>query len=99
MPIRIPNVREITQSIGSPIRNADIDFSTLTTSLAAVVTNIWRDGKRVAGYSFNSNGRYGKGGRIRERFTPRLLAAEPDLPGIGFEGKADLYVHMRDLAV
>jgi hypothetical protein len=22
----------------------------------------------------------------------------PELPGIGFEGKADLYVHMRELA-
>ncbi len=31
----------------------------------------------VVGYGFNSNGRYGQGGLIRERFAPRLLEAEP----------------------
>src|SRR5258708_38546595 len=49
----------------------------MTTSLVAVVTNVERDGKRVVGYGFNSNGRYGQGGLIRERFSPRLMAAEP----------------------
>jgi L-alanine-DL-glutamate epimerase-like enolase superfamily enzyme len=32
----------------------------------------------VVGYGFNSNGRYGQGGLIRERFAPRILAAEPE---------------------
>jgi len=50
----------------------------MTTSLVAVVTNIERNGKRVIGYGFNSNGRYGQGGLIRERFRPRLLEARPD---------------------
>jgi D(-)-tartrate dehydratase len=36
-----------------------------------------RDGRRVVGYGFNSNGRYGQGGLIRERFAPRLLGADP----------------------
>ena len=36
-----------------------------------------RDGKPVVGYGFNSNGRYGQGGLIRERFAPRLLEADP----------------------
>src|ERR1700687_2287673 len=76
MPFRILDVREVTQSISSPIRNAYIDFSTMTTSLVAVVTDMKRDGKRVVGYGFNSNGRYGQGGLIRERFAPRLIAAE-----------------------
>jgi L-alanine-DL-glutamate epimerase-like enolase superfamily enzyme len=31
----------------------------------------------VVGYGFNSNGRYGQGSLMRERFFPRLLAAEP----------------------
>jgi D(-)-tartrate dehydratase len=31
----------------------------------------------VVGYGFNSNGRYGQGGLIRERFAPRLLEADP----------------------
>ena len=75
--MRILDVRESTQSISSPIRNAYIDFSAMTTSLVAVVTDVVRDGKRVVGYGFNSNGRYGQGGLIRERFAPRLLAADP----------------------
>src|SRR3954465_11954574 len=77
MPLRILDVREVTQKISSPIRNAYIDFSKMTTSLVAVVTNVERNGKRVVGYGFNSNGRYGQGGLIRERFRPRLLEAEP----------------------
>jgi L-alanine-DL-glutamate epimerase-like enolase superfamily enzyme len=77
MPVRIIDVREITQSINSPIRNAYIDFSKMTSSLVAVVTNVERDGRRVIGYGFNSNGRYGQGGLIRERFAPRLLEADP----------------------
>jgi L-alanine-DL-glutamate epimerase-like enolase superfamily enzyme len=76
--MRILDVREITQPIASPIRNAYIDFTKMTTSLVAVVTDQVRDGRRVVGYGFNSNGRYGQGGLIRERFAPRLLEAHPD---------------------
>jgi hypothetical protein len=36
-----------------------------------VVTDVVRDGKPVIGYGFNSNGRYGQGALIRERFRPR----------------------------
>ena len=75
--MRIVDVREITQPIASPIRNAYIDFTKMTTSLVAVVTDVVRDGRRVVGYGFNSNGRYGQGGLIRERFAPRLLEADP----------------------
>ena len=49
----------------------------MTTSLVAVVTDVKRDGKTVVGYGFNSNGRYGQGGLIRERFAPRLTEADP----------------------
>jgi L-alanine-DL-glutamate epimerase-like enolase superfamily enzyme len=63
--------------ISSPIRNAYIDFTKMTTSLVAVVTDAVRDGRRVVGYGFNSNGRYGQGGLIRERFAPRLKEADP----------------------
>ena len=75
--VRIVDVREVTKPISSPIRNAYIDFTKMTTSLVAVVTDVKRDGKRVVGYGFNSNGRYGQGGLIRERFAPRLLEANP----------------------
>jgi L-alanine-DL-glutamate epimerase-like enolase superfamily enzyme len=75
--VRIVDVREATRPIASPIRNAYIDFTKMTTSLVAVVTDVVRDGRRVIGYGFNSNGRYGQGGLIRERFAPRLLEADP----------------------
>ena len=76
MTIRIIDVREITQPISSPIRNAYIDFTKMTTSLVAVV--VQAGARRVVGYGFNSNGRYGQGGLIRERFAPRLLGAAPE---------------------
>jgi D(-)-tartrate dehydratase len=78
MSVRIIDVREVTKPIASPIRNAYIDFSKMTTSLVAVVTDAVRDGRRVVGYGFNSNGRYGQGGLIRERFAPRLREADPN---------------------
>jgi len=75
--MRIVDLREITAPISSPIANAYIDFSRMTCSLVAVVTDVVRDGKPVVGYGFNSNGRYGQGGLIRERFARRLLEAPP----------------------
>ena len=75
--MRIVDIREVTQPIASPIRNAYIDFSKMTTSLVAVVTDVVRDGKPVVGCGFNSNGRYGQGGLIRERFRNRVLEADP----------------------
>ncbi|MFM9926411.1 mandelate racemase/muconate lactonizing enzyme family protein [Variovorax sp. H27-G14] len=75
--MKIVNILESTRPIKSDIRNAYIDFSKMTLSLVAVVTDVVRDGKPVIGYGFNSNGRYGQGGLIRERFLPRLLEAEP----------------------
>jgi L-alanine-DL-glutamate epimerase-like enolase superfamily enzyme len=76
--MRIVDVVEITKPIASPIRNAYIDFSKMTASLVAVVTDVVRDGRRVVGYGFNSNGRYGQGGLIRERFRDRIIEAEPN---------------------
>ena len=49
----------------------------MTLSLVAVVTDVIRNGKPVIGYGFNSNGRYGQGALIRERFSPRVLEANP----------------------
>src|SRR5947208_6226496 len=77
MTVRIVDIAEVSKPIGSAIRNAYIDFSKMTTSLVALVTNVARNGKPVVGYGFNSNGRYGQGGLIRERFRARLLEAEP----------------------
>src|SRR4051794_19308417 len=76
--MKITEIREKTFPISSPIRNAYIDFSKMTLSLVAVVSDVVRDGRRVVGYGFNSNGRYGQGALMRERFIPRLLEAAPE---------------------
>ena len=75
--MKIVEIREKTIPISSPIRNAYIDFSKMTLSLVAVITDVIRDGKPVVGYGFNSNGRYGQGKLMRERFIPRILQADP----------------------
>ena len=76
--MKIVDIREQTLPISSYILNAYIDFSKMTLSLVAVVTDVIRDGRRVVGYGFNSNGRYGQGALMRERFIPRILQAAPD---------------------
>ncbi|UIJ72093.1 mandelate racemase/muconate lactonizing enzyme family protein [Aurantimonas sp. HBX-1] len=75
--MRIIDIREKTVSIASPIANAFIDFSKMTCSVVAVVTDQVRDGRPVVGFGFNSNGRYGQGSLMRERFIPRLMEADP----------------------
>ena len=75
--MRIVEIRERTAPIASPIANAFIDFSKMTLSLVAVITDVVRDGRPVVGYGFNSNGRYGQGSLMRERFIPRVLEADP----------------------
>ena len=75
--MKIVKIVESTRPIRSDIRNAYIDFSKMTLSLVAVVTDVIRDGRPVVGYGFNSNGRYGQGGLIRERFAPRIEEADP----------------------
>jgi len=76
--MKIVDIREIPVSIKSDIRNAYIDFSQMTVSALAVITDVVRDGKPVVGYGFNSNGRYAPSGLLRDRFMPRLLVAKPD---------------------
>lgn len=76
--MRITEIRESTRSIQSNIRNAYIDFSKMNLSLVAVVTDVVREGRPIIGYGFNSNGRYGQGHLMRERFIPRILEAPAD---------------------
>ena len=58
--MKIVEIRELTIPISSSIRNAYIDFSKMTLSLVAVITDVIRDGKPVVGYGFNSNGQIGR---------------------------------------
>ncbi|HEX6007898.1 MAG TPA: mandelate racemase/muconate lactonizing enzyme family protein [Burkholderiales bacterium] len=75
--MRITAIHCATVPLASAIRNAYIDFSKMTASVVAVVTDAKRDGTRVIGYGFNSNGRYAQGGLLAERFVPRLMSADP----------------------
>ncbi len=75
--VRIVDIRETVVPIKSEIRNAYIDFSQMTVSVLALVTDVMRQGKPVVGFGFNSNGRYAPSGLLRDRFIPRLRAAEP----------------------
>ncbi|HYK12596.1 MAG TPA: mandelate racemase/muconate lactonizing enzyme family protein [Burkholderiales bacterium] len=74
--MKITAIHETVAPISSDIRNAYIDFSKMTASVVAVVTDVKRNGKRVVGYGFNSNGRYAQSGLLRERFIPRIMGAE-----------------------
>ncbi|GJD63178.1 mandelate racemase/muconate lactonizing enzyme family protein [Methylobacterium frigidaeris] len=76
--MRITAIRDVVAPIKSDIANAWIDFSTMTVSVVAVVTDLVVDGRPVVGLGFNSNGRYAPQGLLRERFIPRLLAAAPE---------------------
>jgi len=76
--MRITAIREKTAPIASSIANAYIDFTRMTCSVVAVITDVVREGKPVVGYGFTSNGRYGQGALLRERFIPRLLEAKPE---------------------
>jgi L-alanine-DL-glutamate epimerase-like enolase superfamily enzyme len=76
--MKIVDIREIVVPIKSNIRNSYIDFSQMTVSVLALITDVIRDGKPVVGYGFNSNGRYAPSGLLRDRFIPRLKAAEPN---------------------
>jgi len=76
--VRIVDIRETVVPIKSEIRNAYIDFTQMTVSVLALVTDVMRQGKPVVGFGFNSNGRYAPSGLLRDRFIPRLKAAAPE---------------------
>jgi len=74
--MRIVAVTDRTVALTSSARNSSISFDTMTASVIAVHTDAKKDGKPLVGLAFDSVGRYGHGGLLRERFVPRLLAAE-----------------------
>lgn len=76
--MRIVEIREQAFSAASTLRNAAFDFSDMTTSIVAVVTDARRGGLPVIGYAFNSTGRHACGAPMRARFIPRLLRADPE---------------------
>jgi L-alanine-DL-glutamate epimerase-like enolase superfamily enzyme len=75
--MRIVDIRECAVPLKSDIRNSSFDFSEMTTSVVAVLTDVVRDGRPITGFAFNSTGRYACGAAMRARFIPRILAADP----------------------
>src|SRR5437588_561586 len=75
--MRIVDIRECAIALKSNIRNSSFDFSEMTTSVVAMLTDVIRDGRTVTGFAFNSTGRYACGAAMRARFIPRILAADP----------------------
>jgi L-alanine-DL-glutamate epimerase-like enolase superfamily enzyme len=76
--MRITEIRETAVPLNSKLRNSSFDFSEMTTSVVAVITDVVRDGATIAGFAFNSTGRYACGAQMRERFIPRILRADPE---------------------
>lgn len=76
--MRIVAVNERTISLSAASRNASISFDAMTASALTIVTDKTVGGHPLNGVAFDSVGRYGHGGLLRERFIPRLLAADPD---------------------
>ena len=75
--MKILDIRETSVALQSQLRNAVFDFSEMTTSVVAVLTDVVVAGQPVVGYAFNSTGRYACGEVMRKRMIPRLLQAEP----------------------
>ena len=97
--MKIVDIREIAVPINSTLRNAVFDFSEMTTSVVAVITDVMRHGKPVVGYAFNSTGRYACGAQMRARLIPRIMKAAPasllDAAGTNFDPEKILACMMQ----
>src|SRR5450830_617158 len=76
--MRIVDIRETAIPLKSKLANSSFDFTEMTTSVVAVITDVVHGGKPVCGFAFNSTGRYACGAPMRARFIPRILSADPD---------------------
>ncbi|MBX6424603.1 MAG: mandelate racemase [Variibacter sp.] len=76
--MRIVDIRETAVPLKSNLANSTFDFSEMTTSVVAVITDVKREGKPVVGFAFNSTGRYACGAQMRARFIPRILNTPPE---------------------
>ena len=75
--LKIVDVRELSVNLISSGANAVVNFDGHTVSFIALITDQRRNGRPVFGAAFNSIGRFGQRGILRDRMIPRLLAAEP----------------------
>src|SRR5690349_22898378 len=98
--MRIVDIRETAVPLKSTLANSSFDFSEMTTSVVAVITDVVRNGKKVCGFAFNSTGRYACGAQMRARFIPGILNTDPksllDEAGNNFDPEKILAVMMRN---
>ncbi len=76
--MRITDIRETAIPLNSTLANSSIDFSEMTTSVVAVITDVKRDGKPVCGFAFNSTGRYACGAQMRRALFRASLKRRPN---------------------
>lgn len=76
--MRIVDIRERSVPLRGAISNSVVSFADHTVSLVAVISDVIRDGRPVAGVAFNSIGRFAQSGILRDRMIPRVLAAPPE---------------------
>lgn len=94
--MRIRETRDLRVPLRGSVSNAVVAFSEHDVSLVAVFAEV--GGKQVVGLGFNSIGRFAQSGLLRERFIPRVLAADPaDYEG-GPNGAPDPW-KLREIAM
>lgn len=75
--MKIIDFKELTVPLKGNVRNSLVNFSDHTVSLVALISDQKRDGQPVIGFGFNSIGRFGQSGILKERMFPRLKDAPP----------------------
>ena len=76
--MRIAAVRERPVALRGNPANAVVNFAGHTVSLVALISDVIRGGKPVAGVAFDSIGRFAQSGILSDRMIPRVLATPPD---------------------
>jgi D(-)-tartrate dehydratase len=73
--MRIVDIRECAVPLKSDISNSSFDFSEMTTSVVAVITDVMREGRPVVGFASSGQIRdlcstTGRRISIRKKFSP-----------------------------
>lgn len=76
--MRIVEIKEKKIGFNTSIRNSVVDFSEVTGSIVAIITDVVRNGKPITGLGFNSIGRYAQSEIIMTRLVPRIMRAVPE---------------------
>ena len=98
--MKITDIRTLSVRLEGAMSNALVSFDDHDVSLVAVISDVMRNGRPVAGIGFNSIGRYAQRGILLDRVRPRVLATPPgtllDATGDRFDPAAVLKAAMRN---